>query len=242
MKIGIFGDSFASYHDMGWSGLLSNEYDCVNYAGGGTSFEWTYYNFVQNYHKYDLVIVMRTGLFRTTIFNEIEEGLLRLSDDKIAALTPVMPYAPFLSVDSSLRDRMNKSPITRTDHNIYDNLNLLMTEYPYSNYLAHHAMEHSIKMSHDNIIFINVFGDDVTVPQTMAMNNITHMDCHKFNTRKEVASVRPNHMSIKQSDEFYNYIKKDIDTVDFSVNDTLWFRSIDQFYTPSTSLEDAGLE
>jgi hypothetical protein len=241
MKIGIFGDSYASYEELGWAGLLGNEYDCVNYAVKGSSFEWTYYNFVQNYHKYDLVIVMRTGLFRTTIFNEREEGLMRLSDDKIATLTPVIPYAPFLSLDSSLRDTMNKSPITRTDHNIYDNLNLLMAEYPYSNYLAHHAMEHSIKTSHDNIIFINVFGDDVTVPQTIAMHNITHIDNNKFKTRNEVASDRPNHMSIKQAHEFYTYIKKDIDTVDFSVNDTLGFRSIAQFYTPSHSLEDAGL-
>ena len=72
MKIAIYGDSFATSHlpqnPNSWYRLLAGRLnaDIETYAYGGTSVYWTYNNFLDNYAKYDLNIVLITDPCRYT--------------------------------------------------------------------------------------------------------------------------------------------------------------------------------
>lgn len=72
MKIGIYGDSFATSHiehnPNSWYRILATRLNAelTNYAYGGTSVYWTYNNFLENHDKHDLNIVLVTEPNRYT--------------------------------------------------------------------------------------------------------------------------------------------------------------------------------
>lgn len=72
MKIGLYGDSFATSHipdnPNSWYRILADRYNAelTTYAYGGTSVYWTYNNFLENYHKHDLNLVLITEPNRYT--------------------------------------------------------------------------------------------------------------------------------------------------------------------------------
>lgn len=72
MKIGLYGDSFATSHfddnPNSWYSILANRLNAelTNYAYGGTSVYWSYNNFLENYHEHDLNIVLITDPNRYT--------------------------------------------------------------------------------------------------------------------------------------------------------------------------------
>lgn len=77
MKIALYGDSFGTSHistnPNSWYRILARRLDAklTNYAYGGTSVYWTYNTFLQNYHKYDLNLVLITEPTRYTKKSEL---------------------------------------------------------------------------------------------------------------------------------------------------------------------------
>lgn len=72
MKIGIYGDSFASYsgNSVSWvEHLQDRSLDIENWGVGGTSNFFSYKNFVNSHHFYDVVIFLATSYHRTNIRN-----------------------------------------------------------------------------------------------------------------------------------------------------------------------------
>lgn len=64
MKIGIFGDSYSSvlptHTGLAWPSILEQDFEVENYSLPGETMQFIYSNFMDNYHKYDKVIVVPT--------------------------------------------------------------------------------------------------------------------------------------------------------------------------------------
>jgi hypothetical protein len=72
MKIGIFGDSFAArpgYVHLPsdktfWSDVIGKVHEVENYAKAGTNLYWSFNLLKENYHKFDVIILVVTGFGR----------------------------------------------------------------------------------------------------------------------------------------------------------------------------------
>lgn len=251
MKIGIFGDSYAALRlntkqpimDWSWVSLLNHDYDCDNHACSGTSYDWTYYQFLNHYQKYDIVIVLQTSMFRSTVFGEVNDNNDILSmDNKIEGIEPKLPF----NHNGLEHDLLMNSGHFHADGNtyenkvIYDGLLTMTAEYRFHNMMLHHAISTSIHALHDNVIHLQCF--DETNRNRICMHNITRLDRTAHNALPagnyiEDPTKRANHLSKQQSYEFYSYMKDAIDN-GFNITNTL--KDPGKFYTTSTTLEDSG--
>ena len=80
MKVGIFGDSFATRtpinNSLSWCHYVQENdptLDIWNYAIGGSSIYFTYQNFIKHHNKFDKVIVCATDANRLWLPNTVKE-------------------------------------------------------------------------------------------------------------------------------------------------------------------------
>ena len=66
MTIAIFGDSYGLGYGNGWPSLIGN---VTNYSIGGSSFDYSYFQFLNNHHKHDTIIFVVTSTTRGSIGN-----------------------------------------------------------------------------------------------------------------------------------------------------------------------------
>jgi coenzyme F420-reducing hydrogenase delta subunit len=251
MKIGIFGDSFAeaTYGRPGscipgsWTNLLKEKYEVRSYGLGGTGLDYTYYEYRQNYHKYDYNIVICSALHRQTLFGEIEKYSIERSSENsqvnlFGKLQPMFQYGLFNTFRKITLNsiKFKNELFSMADEEIITGLNTTACEYPYSNVIIHEAMKHSIKSLHSNVIIIEAF------PQTtrVGMNNISEIDIKKFNASTELFGKRINHMSVEQNIQFADYMTRAIEN-GFDINMTLHENNVNDYYTSSSDLITAGL-
>lgn len=263
MKIGIFGDSYASLNfnsstlnqDWCWPKLLSGDYSVDNYAYSGTSIEFSYYNFVKHYEKYDLIFFFITNVNRTTVFGlDCEMSDLNESKNKFECFSPKLPYQHNLQrvvdgVPANMSHMIKqsglfKSEIEYGDTHVYSGLDAMLANYPYHNYIPTHAMLIAINSLHDNIVNIKCF-DEMNEYRT-CMHNISRLDRVVYDKPFpdtvvwEDPNTRANHISKKQNEEFYINIKDHINGK-IDINHTLRWDTVEDYYTTSPTMKDSGL-
>lgn len=79
MKIGIFGDSFAAYHDYNtsWTSIIKDKFakgKLVNHAIPGTSHWFSYQKFLQDFQNYNIIIFCHTNSMRWPALPPGEHG------------------------------------------------------------------------------------------------------------------------------------------------------------------------
>ena len=73
MKIGVFGDSFATRHDNGhglaWYEMIQNKLNCevISYGVAGSSLHYSYKKFIENHTKHDKIIILTTAFSRINL-------------------------------------------------------------------------------------------------------------------------------------------------------------------------------
>lgn len=148
MKIGLYGDSFgiADVKELptAWYNLLRDELQCEldNYAVRGSSVYFSFKNFLETYHMYDLVIFLVTSPIRYS--------------KSLNTSTPIMEHYPGISAVKYAREIYNNQ-LTDTDREILrdlegwfmcsdEELNLDMCE----------LMMERVANLHENVLFIPV--------------------------------------------------------------------------------------
>lgn len=249
MKIGIFGDSFATDYDgdSAWVNLLKADYDVTTHAWGGTGIDWSYYQFLEHHTKYDKIIFVVSSLFRNTVFGVSDTVELPIFDngmfnrlttaEQLKLITPAFSFGLFDGYKHTTlhHNIFSNEEYSVTDDAYCDALEDIHADYPLTNYVMHHSMTTAIKHIHDNVTLISAFSEY----ERNSMINITHIDTQRFKGA-EIFGKRFNHMSATQSAEFATYMKRHLSD-GFDIVSTLAPESVEHFYTPSTTAKQAGL-
>jgi hypothetical protein len=233
MTIGIFGDSYALDGDNSWTTYLSENLnlDTTNYSVGGSSFDYSYYQFKKYNHLHDMIIFIVTSSTRGSIFtlkNNRPEHLAFYQNSSIADLQS-------MNDDEDVNDRFSK-PSENWDKRLIKTLKNEITKNVYydSNVMYHTAYLDSIKhLRPDTHI---VFAFDFPTLRPGSMFNISKIDYNNLGLPED-DDFRSCHMSHQQNEEFANYMQKHIET-DFDIHRTMI--NPEKFYTASKTKEDAN--
>ena len=70
MKLGVFGDSYSLDGEKSWVGILNEQLksDMSNYSVGGSSFDYSYFQFRKYNQYFDKIIFIVTSINRGSIF------------------------------------------------------------------------------------------------------------------------------------------------------------------------------
>lgn len=224
MKLGVFGDSYSLDGEKSWVGILNEQLksDMSNYSVGGSSFDYSYFQFRKYNQYFDKIIFIVTSINRGSIFT--------LEDDNPKHL------AFYQNIDLKSLRSLNRQTKSRIDDKLLKIVKseIIKNTYYESNIIYHLSYLDSIKYHRPDANIIFAF-DFPTVSQG-CMRNISMLDCNKLRL-PEYQNDRVCHMSNLQNQEFANYMKQHIET-DFDVHSTLVQPK--QFYTVSQSKEDAN--
>lgn len=250
-KIAIYGDSYGSSLN-GWPSWLEKLYgNCTVkiFALGGSSPNYSYLRFLETNQKYDIVIFLwtshtRNGLIvkhsrqnRYTVHGFTENFSIETEDLKKEVLANakenITAYQTSRKYHSDLISGIDTSWVLHES--------LYSTKYPTKNYLENLALRDSVKLRRPDSINIECFPfenhDD-------GIWNITLNDWLQFipkNADIEYSDdnkKRPNHLSLKQNEEFANYLYKHIKNEWFDIHTT--FKQPLKYYTMSKTLEESG--
>lgn len=219
MTIAIFGDSYGLGYGNGWPSLIG---DVTNYSIGGSSFDYSYFQFLNNHHKHDTIIFVVTSTTRGSIFttkNNTPKHLAFYQNTNYADLKQMNKRANYL-FDSRLTKTI-KNEVQKNMH--YD-----------SNIVYHTAYLDSIKYQRPDTHIIFAF--DFLDRTNGSMINVSKLDWQALGL-KEDDDHRYCHMSPQQNREFANYIQCHING-EIDIHTTM--TSPQEFYTTSNSKEEAG--
>ena len=259
MKIGIYGDSYASLEKSPryncqpwcWPNQLASKYDVKNYAYPGTSVSYSYWHFIQTYQEYDLIIFFQTNMNRDTVFGERAGISVHDVDNDVDAFEPKLPYLNNIGQKRNNGDLIKlsglfKQDVDSIDERIYNGMDAALVQYPYHNFLKTHAMVTAMHALHDNIIHVKCF-DETTFEDRICAHNVSALDRRKFsyvhkNSRQMVEDPlkRANHISEQQSHEFFKYMDLCVQGK-LDINQTLVSDNVKDYYTASSTFEESGL-
>jgi hypothetical protein len=218
MKIGIFGDSFADEHmknRKSWIECLRENYDydtVTSFGYGGTSIEWSYNNFLTYGSNYDFVIFFLTDERRMHFIDKDRELLFhmntKLTEKEIIQKLRDNPKIKQWNIDEW------KFNYNNSDKQILRGMELANIQYMDSFEWKKIAVEESIKYRNNNSIVIDF--DSMLRLQKIDYDNLG-LELSKV---KGEGHNRPCHMSLKQNEEFAEYINDNIKH-DLSILNTL---------------------
>lgn len=211
MKVGIFGDSFADEFlrdGKSWIECLRDNYDydeVTSYGYGGTSLEWSYNNFLEHYNKYDTIIFILTDHRRHHFFDKRSNRELLYHLNKNQSLAEINTK---LKWDNPRIKRWNKDKwnfmLDYTDKEILSSIEKLSLSYFDSFFWKTSAIHDSILHRVPNSTIIDF---DLMLGLQHIDYEYMGLDISKV---KGEGHNRPCHMSLKQNEEFAEYINDDI--------------------------------
>lgn len=238
----IFGDSFSStqaqHEKQNWASILEKDYSWIikNYAVGGGGIDYSYWKFLQTHHNHNHIIFVASHIYRKTLFSVTDD----IQSENILSCIKKMDvdavYASYGKIDTALYHINNKITSPDTSITIEHDIEKWV-QYKFANdILAYHAILTSVKAIRPDAKIIHAF-------DTFEKNcfyNISTMDYKKFKTKKDQRVTRPNHMSLLQNQQVADNIDKYLTGV-LDFNDTLDPNNVNNYYTVSETLEEAGL-
>lgn len=233
MTIGIFGDSYALDGPQSWTSHLSEslQKDIENYSVGGSSFDYSYYQFKKYHHLYDTIIFVVTSTTRGSLFttkNNKPHHLAFYQNSSIADLKSMNNDEDVPNTFSKPAENWDKRLIKTIKNEINKSV------YYDSNIMYHTAYLDSIKYLRPDAHIIFAF--DFPTLHYGSMFNISKIDYNNLNLLED-EDFRSCHMSARQNIEFANYMQQHIET-DFDIHSTMI--KPERFYTASKNKEDAS--
>jgi hypothetical protein len=168
MKLGIFGDSYATQVDYhvgdSWVKLLSSNFDTTVYAKQGASGYWIYQQFLDNYKKYDKIIYVVTYPLRlSTSFTTVSS----------------VQYLDYVIEKNKKMFNLWGETQQIVIRAIRDYLKFAMTdtEIEKQHVLWHNLMIDKVKQSGKDILFIPAFSyPNTDFEKIIVLHDITRME------------------------------------------------------------------
>jgi len=267
-KLGIFGDSFAASGDNNminpacWPRILRDKYnyEVTNYAQAGTGISFGYYHFLKYHENFDKIIFLLPSIYRGSIFkyNEYEDNSQN-SNSSYKEIENRLMKDGLLGYEGGRLENKIKNLSIEGTYALYDN-HLTWSEkmlgkkisknvedfnkrriedwctYGYANdLLNYNAIMCHISYQRPQAIIIHSFNQF----DPRSFSSISDIDYRKFKQQKE-NRLRTCHMSHLQNQEVAN-------NMDLALKGKLNFvetlgANVYNFYTPSETAEQAGLE
>jgi len=257
MRIAIFGDSFGCHVD-GWPNHLGNLLKCKvdTYAEGGTSIDYSYFNFIKSHEKYDKIIFLWTNTIRSSlIVSKEQDDFVHVAEyhyhhDK--KYNRKYNNTKFEKGPTNNGKHINKNSVwQKQDINVekyfLSEQTLSNSALPwYFNTLKHKAMKDSVMLHRPDCINIRCFDEYYNGINFYGINNIPMSDFKnifgkdvRFNGADD-PYIRRNHLSKTQNREFAEYLAKHITDNSFDIHDTVTPEDVKKYYTMSSDKEDHG--
>lgn len=231
MTILALGDSFVDRmdRDSPWCDLLDE--DVENHGMAGTSVSYSYNKFLEHYEpkKYSRVIFVMTNTHRQ-LYSKID-------NDSNKHMAFHVNSKRSIEVNRSMNKYVTKEFIdidtefTKSDINILKGQELINAMYPNTYDWTERAISDSLKFTTKEPLLILNF------KQMMAIQKLDYENLNmEWNPWIEGKS-RPNHMSITQSRQFSEYVKKFFNE-GFDIYKI--FEKTDKYFTISKTKHEAG--
>ena len=238
MKLGIYGDSFCQDTGEGtWPTELANLLgvsDYRSYGCGGTSIEYSYFNFLESHHLYDIIIFCATGHNRTSIIDyDFKE---KKYEHHMTANWNV-----FKNEDNRNRRFSQEGDPYNPEVSWNYNQKVLKHEYiKFKNYknpykIYHDAIRNSLKFIRSDIKIYECFPPHMDRENHGALANVALADFSKNYPKldRETYSMyekeRPNHYSYKQNLELARLLHKDI-SFDVNIHNCLKMDTLENYF------------
>jgi hypothetical protein len=233
MTILIIGDSFADRmgRNSPWCDVLGEKLgeEIENYAVGGSSLSYSYLEFLKHYRpgKYSRVIFCRTDPNRQTYI--MEDGSPNFLPFHINGKTSE-DALPFMYKHN--KNFMDPNDLNKEHRKIFNGQELINALFPNTYNWALKAISDSM---HYNIKepFLLMDINDLAKVQMLDYDNLGI----KYDPSSE-GKNRPNHLSVKQSNELAGYIYKYF-TRGFLIDAI--FENPEKYFTLAQTSEEAGL-
>lgn len=244
-KIGIYGDSFGA-NSSGWPSFLQNFYkgsEIDNFARKGSSANFSYMRFLETHKKYDIVIFLWTSISRNSLIvrdfqnKKYNIGGFAISDYGERDIR--YSIADDLIYNEKLKFEVPE--FAKTDQKWVQFESFFAKKYPTKNFLENIAMRDSVRSRRPDSVNIECYFDWTL--DRCGMGVISAYDWLQFsnNDQKDYCDdpeKRPNHLTLKQNEEFANYLYKHMEDKSFDIHST--FKNPGQHYTMSKTLEESG--
>jgi len=257
MKLAIYGDSFGCRLN-GWPSRLGNLLKCEvhTYAEGGTSIDYSYFNFIKSHEKYDKIIFLWTNSIRNSlILSNNHENFVHVAeyhghhDKKYNRKYNNLRFEKGPSDDGRFltKDWVWQQPENINIEKYYlSEQTLTKTTYPlFHNTLKHKAMKDSVMLHRPDCVHINAFTQKLNKKEIFGIHQIQLADFKnlygedaKIIEYNEDPDIRLNHLTDIQNNEFAKYAVKHITDKRFDIHTT--FADPKKYYTMSSNKKDAG--
>jgi len=242
-KVAVYGDSFAHRHD-GWPSYLEKlmKAEITLFGVSGSSVAYSYHKFLETHEKFDLVYFFwtthdRSWLISTknSIFNTLRSDLIHY--------TSFQPHWDIKDTFDLHRQKYNSNltdDLKKFISNEKENCQL----YPDKNFISVFAMKDSVKLRRPDCINISTM-DEIEMVGTklkkscVGMGNIEKQDMMQFSSKflDENRDKRPNHLTIKQNEEFAAYLNL---SKEGKVDLNKTFKNPSKYYSMSKTFEESG--
>lgn len=244
MKIGIYGDSYASSF-RGWPEYIQHFYKASEvdlFGVGGSSINYSYMKFLSTHKKYDLVIFLWTSPTRNSLITKNPKK----KKFEIHGFTENVK----LDTKNNLRENLIFNYQKKKELNEFSDLDIqwviyeskLTLKYPTKNFLEHLAMRDSVKMRRPDCISIDCFYnheyDRPGLSDVWGSDWLQFFEGRLEDPGLDDPEIRPNHLTIKQNMDFAKYLYRHINQKDFDIHDT--FVDPRKYYTMSKTFEESG--
>ena len=227
MRVGVFGDSFASSHSVGigdpWHKMLNNQFnlDITSYGVNGSSLHYSYDKFNEMHKQYDKIVFLLTGPGRLT---------LPLPEEyKTQSLGQLYHVTGLESFKSAVEKNFN------TDYLLKNTALALEGYYNYivdfnKDSLFHRLLVKEIKHIRPDALLVPCFyltGEEDWHHST-TLNNISDIDVINYglDPKKAVwADIRHCHMSQENNYVFASMVAEWIKTGSFNFEITKFIKS-----------------
>ena len=239
MKIGIFGDSFADEHlkpSKSWIECLRDNYEyneVTSFGYGGTSLEWSYNNFLEHYHKYDRIIFIMTDHRRQHFFDKKSGKELLFHLTKNQSIKEIKQKLEEDNLKIGLWNKVKwKFSLSKIDKELLVSIEKLTLLYFDSLQWKSSAIYDSILQRAPNSVIIDY--DSMLRLQKI---DYDYMGLKLHSTKGE-GKNRPCHMSLRQNEEFAEYINDNIKN-GISILETL--KEPEKHYTISKTNKESDI-
>jgi hypothetical protein len=247
--IGIYGDSFCDDYE-GWPSflkLIMKNVEVYTHSFSSSSVEFSYKNFLETNHNYDIVIFLWTSMNRSSLIihkdgeynTEANVFISSYGDDNI------IDYVLNFNKKNFNSDIKKYSSWIKSEYNT-------LTQFITKNKIFHQAMRDSVKLIRPDVIniecfsgaiyeyaFNTIYGIQNIVDQQFELIGFDSMYVNRNQTFPiEDPRKIKNHLSLRQNLEFAKYLHQHIENKDFDIHQT--FINPKNFYTMAKSLEESG--
>jgi hypothetical protein len=233
MKLGIFGDSFATLttettknSEYAWFNILSNKlnYEVCTHGLSGTSIYQSYKKFLEHYKSYDKIIFVLSDVSRYTKFSNFERYEEPLAITSISRL-------------ENLRNHGTK--LTLNDQRFLNHLEgyFIVDDIEFKVDMARLMMHHMLELNKNTYFYAGFDGIiDDEIPRQYTLHNIIDLQLKYFKIKtsdflkfKETPNMIA-HMTHEYNEAFANVIHSKITTGKF---DFSYFDQVKKIEQPS---------